>query len=83
MIIKVFLFAGAREIMGRSDLQICLDESAPVTVQRLRAALEKEYPQMKPLLDCSRIAIDQEFALPQQLISGTADVALIPPVSGG
>lgn len=83
MIVKVFLFAGAREIIGQPTLEVRLDESEGFTVERLRLAIEREFPQLKSLLDCSRIALDHEFASPQQVIAPSADVALIPPVSGG
>jgi molybdopterin converting factor subunit 1 len=78
--IRVALFAQAREIAGR-QIDVSLTEGA--TVGELRAAIVRAYPQLERMVAVSRFAVNHEFTDDSHIIPAAAEVALIPPVSGG
>lgn len=75
------LFALAKERAGQPSIEIDLPESA--TVGDLKRALAEQYPRLTPLLPSLRIAVDSEYATDEILINTNAELAAIPPVSGG
>jgi molybdopterin converting factor subunit 1 len=79
--VNVQLFALARERAGRSSVFVDLPE--PATVAALRQALIEAVPALAPLLPVMRIAVNSEYASDEQGIEEGADLAAIPPVSGG
>jgi molybdopterin converting factor small subunit len=56
---------------------------AGATVADLRARLGSACPALGPLLPRSAVAVNEEFAEDSVAISAAAEVALLPPVSGG
>ncbi|MEI6240933.1 MAG: MoaD/ThiS family protein [Planctomycetia bacterium] len=76
----VSLFAGMAEAAGRRRLDVAWQEG---TVADLRAALARQCPAVVPLLGRSAIAVDGRYAADTAAVSAGADVAVIPPVSGG
>jgi molybdenum cofactor cytidylyltransferase len=81
MMVRVRLFALARERAGRPEVQVKL--TTPATVGDLRGALQAGHPQLGPLCAGAMIAVDEEYASDETLISPASRIALIPPVSGG
>ncbi len=81
MKVKVKMFAAAREAVGAAEVIVELAE--PARVSDLRSALEVEYPQLAILLSQALFAIDAEYADASTPIPATAEIACIPPVSGG
>lgn len=81
MRIRIRLFAQARDLAGRDELE--LNVPAPATVATARAALAEQVPALAPLLGVSRLALDAEYVVDGALLSDGAELALIPPVSGG
>ena len=79
--VTVQLFASARELAGVGAVSVQLPSGA--TVAELRTALAARIPALVSLLPRSRIAVDQEFADDTAIVLDGAEVALIPPVSGG
>jgi molybdopterin converting factor subunit 1 len=79
--IVVRLFALARQRAGRAEVEVELAEGA--TVGDLKRALAAKVPDLAPLLPSVLIAVQAEYAPDDQPIPAGADVALIPPVSGG
>ncbi len=79
--VKVLLFAGVRQRVGQSEVE--LELAAPVSVASLKRALLDAHPEVGEILEHCRVAIDREFARDADLIGGDQEVALIPPVSGG
>jgi molybdopterin converting factor small subunit len=76
------LFALARQRAGRAE--VALEVAEPVTVAALKDALAATYPELAPLVPQFMIAIDAEYADDEErLIRPGAEVAAIPPVSGG
>ncbi|MDX1963886.1 MAG: MoaD/ThiS family protein [Pirellulales bacterium] len=81
MTITLKLFAAARELAGNDTFQ--LEIPAESTVADFAVWLSHQMPQLaKPLPHC-RWSVNQAYALPDQIIPPRAEVALIPPVSGG
>lgn len=81
MKVSVKLFALARDRAGTDKLDIELPDEA--SVQQLRGALAASVPTLADLLPHVRFAVNSEYAADSQLIPAAAEVALIPPVSGG
>lgn len=81
MMVQIVLFAGAREIVGASSLQLSLDD--PSTVADLKERLREQYPSMHLLLDRSVVSVEQQYVSDDKPLYHGAEVGLIPPVSGG
>jgi molybdopterin synthase catalytic subunit len=77
----VLYFAAAREAAGRDQEELALPAAS--TVADLRAALALRHPALAPTLARCRIAVDQEFASDGDPVPPDAEVAVLPPVSGG
>lgn len=81
LVVRVLLFARARELAGKHRDSIELP--APATVADARTALRERYPRLGPLIERSRIAVNEEFAEPETELEDGSELAVIPPVSGG
>lgn len=76
---KVLLFARVRDLIGADSV----DVPASATVGALREALMAAYPHAAGLLAKSMIAVNDDYADDATSIPADAEVALLPPVSGG
>lgn len=76
---KVLLFARARDLIGADRI----DVNACVSVGDLRRHLMQAYPKAAGLLEKSAFAVNDELANDAAPIPPDAEVALLPPVSGG
>lgn len=85
MIVRVKLFAVARQRMGKDELEVDVSPSgaSASTVADLRAALKSQFPGLADLLPHVRVAVNNEYATEKATIPESAELALIPPVSGG
>lgn len=81
MMVQVKLFAGARQRLGQSELQIDLPDGA--TVGQLRQELTRQYGELSDLLPHIVFAVNQDYANDTSVIPANAEIAIIPPVSGG
>jgi molybdopterin converting factor small subunit len=81
MIVCIHLFARARDLAGCSRLEVSLSDG--ITVRDLRTRLAAQVPALVGLLERSALAINGEFAGDGQTLSPGAEIALLPPVSGG
>ena len=81
MIVTVKLFAAAKQAVGAAELTVELPPGA--TVGQLRGELARRAPALAPLLPGMSLALDAEYASDDQLVPPTAEIACIPPVSGG
>ena len=79
--VQVRLFARARELAGSNVLAVPLKEGA--TVADLRRGLADVCPALAALLERSALAVNHEFASDGAALPADAEVALLPPVSGG
>jgi molybdopterin synthase catalytic subunit len=80
MRVCVLGFAGVREIVG-SKLEFELPEGS--TVAELTTELERRFPELIPYRGRLAVAIDGQLATPESTLRESAEVALLPPVSGG
>ena len=78
--LRVALFAGMAEAAGTRRAEIPWRGG---TVADLRAALAAAHPAVGPLLARSAVAIGDRYAADDAEVPAAADVAIIPPVSGG
>jgi len=81
LIVQVLYFAQARERAGRGSQTLELPAAA-----RLDAALARirtEHPSLVPLWDHLAIAVDGVLAPNDAELREGAEIALLPPVSGG
>jgi molybdopterin converting factor subunit 1 len=79
--VEVRLFASLREAMGAE--RIAVEVPADADVAALRRVLTERNPELAGALQLCRVAVDQEMAHEDAPIAGAAEIALIPPVSGG
>jgi len=81
MHVRVRLFARARDLAGADA--VALDLPPGATVGDLRRRLAAAYPALAGLLERSALAVQDEFADDPLALPPDAEVALLPPVSGG
>jgi molybdopterin synthase sulfur carrier subunit len=75
------MFAVARQMVGREVVELQLPAAA--TVRQLRAALTAEVPALASLMPHLMFALNAEYASDDAVIPAGAEIACIPPVSGG
>ncbi len=80
-ILRVQLFAGAREVAGSHWLEV--EVELPCSVATLRKRIQDIMPSLEGLLLHSRIAIDRSYSLESDEVHAGSEIAIIPPVSGG
>lgn len=81
MKVLVLAFASAGDALGASRREIALAEGS--TLADLRALLDREHPALKALWPRLAVAVDGELAPADTPLEDGAEVALLPPVSGG
>ena len=81
IVVQVRLFARARDLAGVGDVTVTLPDGA--TAADLRRQLVVDYPALHGLLERSALAVNDEFAADDLPLPRRAEVALLPPVSGG
>lgn len=81
MKVIVRLFAVARQVANRDTIEVDLSEKA--TVSDLRIAIGEQFPALQQVVGHSMFAINADYTDDTTPIPDTADVACIPPVSGG
>lgn len=81
MQVTVKFFATYREVVGRRELKVELEDGA--TVEDLRGVIYAKHPRLKGFEETMLLAVNQEFADPAATLRDGDEVALLPPVSGG
>jgi molybdopterin converting factor subunit 1 len=81
MTVTVQLFARARELANSPVVDVELTE--PALVCQLRSCLATRLPALESLLARSMIAVDGEIASDDTPLTPGAEIAILPPVSGG
>ena len=81
MKVAVQLFAHARDLAGRE--QVDLELAEPVSVGDVRSALAVHVPQLVPLADGLLIAVGTNYADDAVKLDANDNIACFPPVSGG
>lgn len=81
MRVTVLYFAAARERAGTGSEAFDVEDGA--TARDALDAACARHPPLRAVADKLRLAVDQQFASPDQRLRDGSEVALIPPVSGG
>ena len=81
MIVRVKLFAVAKERAGCDELAIELPANA--TIADLRNAAATACPALLKILPHAMWAVDTAYANDKTIVTDRSEVAMIPPVSGG
>jgi molybdopterin converting factor subunit 1 len=81
MTCRVRLFARARDLAGAAEVEV--EVPAGGTVADLRRRLAEARPALAGLLSRSAVAVAGEFAGDEVVLGPGAEIALLPPVSGG
>jgi len=79
---EVFLFGIAKDIVGKSGLDLSSLEKKPDNVGELIQVLTDSYPEFNKLTSLA-VAVNGEYATNEVSLQGNDEIAIIPPVSGG
>jgi len=79
MKLKIKTFGISRDILGGREVELDMNGTS---VADLRRALSTQYPPLDKL-NSLFIAVNQEYAPDEKVLSDKDEIALIPPVSGG
>jgi len=79
--IRVLAFASAATAVGSSEFEVELPAGS--NLEALHKTLSGNYPDLVPIWDRLALAIDGELVGSDAILHDGAEVALLPPVSGG
>ncbi len=80
MKVNVLAFGIAKDIFGGASVDVELPEHS--TTQNLKQSLEERYPRLKHLVSYM-VAVNNEYAQDEEVLTERDEIAIIPPVSGG
>ncbi len=80
MVIQILAFGIVKEMVGGSSVGFTVQEG--IDIKGLKQALEGNFPELSGLASYY-IAVNNEYATPEQIICSGDEIAVIPPVSGG
>jgi molybdopterin synthase catalytic subunit len=81
MKVEVLFFGLAHDLTGFARERLDLSEDA--SVADLRRHYEDRFPRLRELADTLLAAVNEEIALPTQVLCDGDEIAFMPPVSGG
>jgi molybdopterin synthase catalytic subunit len=79
--VRIRFFAGHREIVGKSEQTLMVQEGA--TADDVWHLLARQYPALAPYRPFLRCAVNQTFCDLSRPLQAGDEIAYIPPVSGG
>ena len=79
---NVLFFGIAKDIVGSSEITFSEKLKKPTTVGALKRQLVESYPEFSKLNSLA-VAVNSEYANDDVTLSGSDEIAIIPPVSGG
>lgn len=82
MRINVRLFATLKDKAQASQIELELGDMG-ATVKDLLAEIAAQKPSLEPSMRSVLVAVNHEYAFPEQAIRPDDEIALFPPVSGG
>ena len=80
MKVNVLAFGIAKDIFGGSSVDVELPEHGTTGI--LKDFLERRYPRLKHLVSYM-VAVNNEYAEDEGILTERDEIAIIPPVSGG
>ncbi len=81
MKLRLLAFASAGDALGTDELDLEMPDGSRVS--DLRARLDRDHPRLAPLWARLAVAVDGRVVGPDAPLTDGAEVALLPPVSGG
>jgi molybdopterin synthase catalytic subunit len=81
MNIRLLAFASAGDALGTTEMDVEMPEGSRVA--DLRARLDADHPKLQPLWPRLAVAVNGRVVTPDEPLTPGAEVALLPPVSGG
>lgn len=78
----VLLFGIAKDIVGKSEFQVPIEDAVPKSVKALKEYMVKKFPGFGKLSSFA-VAVNSEYAQDDVLLNRNDEIAIIPPVSGG
>jgi len=81
MKVRVLAFAGVREILGSGEIEVELPDGG--SLADLRRHLDTRYPALSEYWDRLAVAVDGRLGDAEGSLRDGAEIALLPPVSGG
>lgn len=81
MIVKVILFASAKDVVGSDAVELNLDQDA--TVADVKSQLVEQHPDLLDIIERSTWSVDHEYVDLSAGLHESAEIGLLPPVSGG
>lgn len=79
MTATILAFGIAKDIFGGPSIRVELPGAA---VSELKKVLEQQYPRLKQMASYM-VAVNNEYAADDLLLTEQDEIAIIPPVSGG
>jgi sulfur-carrier protein len=79
--VRVLAFAGARDVLGTSELLLPIEERC--TADELLERVCQQFPRLEPYRRSIRVAVNGTYAKSDDEVRTGDEVALIPPVAGG
>jgi len=79
--INIKFFTLMREKIGENERTVLFTEGS--TVNHIIIELKRQYPKLVKMIDCSFIALNEEYTLPNTTLKDGDTMAIIPPVSCG
>lgn len=79
--INIKFFTLLKEKTGENERTMLFAEGS--TVNHIIIELKRQYPKLAKMIDCSLIALNEEYTLPNTALKDDDTMAIIPPVSGG
>ncbi len=81
MKVEIKLFAVAKQLAGAETIDVEIADQA--TVSQLRDAIAEQHPELSDLAARAMIAVNTEYVSNEVALPAQAEIAIIPPVSGG
>lgn len=81
MMFKVLLFATLKDMIGKTE--IVVEQNEPISIKELMTSIFLQHPQLIPFENRVLVAINHDYASPDQLVYYHDEIAIFPPVSGG
>ena len=81
----ILFFASAREAVGQPSLPFTVPTQPPPTVRSVVQHIVAQQTRLQPLMAHMLLAVNREYesADSERVLSGSEEIAFIPPLSGG
>lgn len=79
--VQVLFFGAARDASGKADVQLSLQ--SPATAGGALLQVLETFPDLRRFGRSLLLAVNQEYANPEQEVHDGDELAVFPPVSGG